>query len=72
MAIRDEKNCLCCGSVKGSGITVLSSFICLDCEQEIVAASAHDSKYGRFMEILKEIWCGLKVEENPEPDDLAK
>ncbi|MDO9534186.1 MAG: sigma factor G inhibitor Gin [Bacillota bacterium] len=72
MAGRDQKNCLCCGSVKGSGITVLSSFICLDCEQEIISASFHDRKYGRFIEILKEIWSGLIIEDIPETDDAAK
>jgi hypothetical protein len=72
LAIRDEKYCLCCGSAKGSGITVLSSFICLDCEQEIVAASSHDSKYGRFIEILKGLWSELKIEDNSEPGDEAK
>jgi hypothetical protein len=68
----DQKNCLCCGSVKDSGITVLSSFICLDCEQEIIGASFHGMKYRHFIDILKEIWSDLLIEEVPETGDAAK
>ena len=72
MAGMDPKNCLCCGSAKDSGITVLASFICLDCEQEIIRASFNDKKYGRFMEILKEIWSEFLTEDISEPVDEAK
>jgi hypothetical protein len=50
------QRCLLCNQQKNAGINILMSFICLDCEREIVATSAFDLQYLVFLEKIKKLW----------------
>jgi hypothetical protein len=52
------KDCLICKSGKDHGIHILGSFICHDCEKEMVRADVKDDCYSVYVERLK----GLEAE----------
>ncbi len=55
----EEKNksaCLVCEQEKCSGIFVLGSFICDECEKKIIETRVHDDEYNGYLHKLKKIW----------------
>ncbi|MBO2945919.1 sigma factor G inhibitor Gin [Paenibacillus sp. F411] len=47
--------CIVCSQIKQEGITIVSQFVCEDCESEIVHTNAEDAKYQYFIHRLKQI-----------------
>ncbi|KKO51569.1 sigma factor G inhibitor Gin [Paenibacillus sp. DMB20] len=56
-----ERVCIVCSQVKKEGITIVSQFVCEDCESEIVHTNAEDAKYRFFIHQLKQIVMPNKV-----------
>ncbi|CAM3674194.1 sigma factor G inhibitor Gin [Marinicrinis lubricantis] len=50
------QHCIICDGDKKEGIHIYTSFICLDCEKEIVGTDVLDLKYPFFIRQLKQIW----------------
>lgn len=50
-----EHECIICNQTKTEGITIVSQFVCEECESEIVHTSAEDAKYHFFIRQLKQI-----------------
>lgn len=48
--------CIICGETGKNGITIISGFICEDCEAEMVRTDVQDEKYPFFIHRLKAIW----------------
>lgn len=57
----NERVCIICSQNKKEGITIVSQFVCEDCESEIVHTNAEDSKYHFFIHQLKQIVVPNKV-----------
>ena len=51
----EDLECTVCNQSKGQGIVVVDSFICADCEYEIVRTDVWDGKYSFFITQLKQI-----------------
>ncbi|WP_106769568.1 sigma factor G inhibitor Gin [Paenibacillus faecalis] len=56
-----EHVCIICSQVKQEGITIISQFVCEECESEIVNTDAEDAKYHFFIHQLKQIIVPNKV-----------
>lgn len=50
-----EQVCIVCNQPKTEGITIVSQFVCEECESEIVHTNADDAKYHFFIRQLKQI-----------------
>ncbi|GIO69535.1 sigma factor G inhibitor Gin [Paenibacillus sp. JTLBN-2024] len=50
-----EHVCIICGQAKEEGITIVSQFICEDCESEMVHTDAGDAKYHFFIHQMRQI-----------------
>ncbi|MRG88151.1 sigma factor G inhibitor Gin [Salinibacillus xinjiangensis] len=50
-----KKVCQVCNQEKAEGITVYTTFICLECEQEMINTEPGDEKYQYFVEKLRVI-----------------
>jgi len=50
--------CIICGQAKKAdeGFFIVSEFICLSCENEIVHTDVKDEKYPFFIHQMKQIW----------------
>ncbi|MGM1050343.1 Inhibitor of sigma-G Gin [Paenibacillus uliginis N3/975] len=57
----NEHVCIICSQNKKEGITIVSQFVCEDCESEIVHTNAEDAKYHFFIHQLKQIVVPNKV-----------
>lgn len=51
-----EQSCIICDQHKMEGIHIYDSFICSECEQEMVVTDVVDLKYSFFIKRLKRIW----------------
>lgn len=47
--------CIVCEKQKEKGIHLYTSFICVDCEKEILATQTFDPKYKFYLEKLKRV-----------------
>ncbi len=54
----EAPKCSFCGSIWGftGGIMVRSSFICIQCEKNIIASDAGSPRYSYYVRGLKKIW----------------
>jgi hypothetical protein len=52
----EPKTCIICGQPKEEGITVVTEFICMSCESEMVRTNAGDEKYPFFVRQLRQLW----------------
>ncbi|GEN34593.1 sigma factor G inhibitor Gin [Aneurinibacillus danicus] len=54
----EPENCSCivCGNKEARGIFIFDSFVCQQCEQEIVATDASEDKYRFFIRQMRRIW----------------
>ncbi len=50
------EKCVICCVPKTQGMKICGSWICLDCEREIVRTDVHDARYAHFVEAMKKIW----------------
>lgn len=48
--------CLICEEEKCSGIFILGSFICDECEKKIIETRGHEDEYCGYLHKLKKIW----------------
>lgn len=48
--------CIVCTKVKSEGMNIWSSFICRDCEQEMVQTEVHEEKYPFFIKQMRKLW----------------
>ncbi|MDQ1910972.1 sigma factor G inhibitor Gin [Paenibacillus sp. GD4] len=48
-------SCIICGHSKENGIMIISTFICEDCETEMVRTDVRDAKYPFFIHQMKQI-----------------
>jgi hypothetical protein len=49
------ETCVICEQLKPKGIHLYTSFICTECERELIHARTSDSRYKFFLEQLKKI-----------------
>ena len=47
------KTCVICNEAKENGIVILDSFICGNCENEIINTSTDDAQYKVYIEKLR-------------------
>ncbi|MDQ0273126.1 sigma factor G inhibitor Gin [Cytobacillus purgationiresistens] len=50
-----EKSCIICEETKTQGIHLYTSFICTDCEKDLIATETNDPKYKYYLNKLKKI-----------------
>ncbi|WP_338779238.1 sigma factor G inhibitor Gin [Metabacillus sp. FJAT-52054] len=53
--ISKEETCIICDTCKPDGIHLYTSFICTDCEREMVSTDAAEPKYDFFVKKLKSV-----------------
>jgi len=47
--------CVICDEHKGRGIHLYTSFLCVDCERDIILTDTNDPKYKYYLKRLKKI-----------------
>ncbi len=50
-----EEKCVICENLKAKGIHLYTSFICADCEHELIQTDTSDPRYKYFLNQLKKI-----------------
>ena len=50
-----EETCVICESLKPRGIHLYTSFICTDCENDLIHTDTNDPRYKYFLKQLKKI-----------------
>ena len=50
-----EETCVICENQKTKGIHLYTSFICADCEHELIQTDTGDPKYKHFLKQLKKV-----------------
>ncbi|WP_251554291.1 sigma factor G inhibitor Gin [Neobacillus muris] len=50
-----EETCVICEIQKPKGIHLYTSFICTDCEKDLIQTNTSDPKYKYFLQKLKKI-----------------
>lgn len=53
--------CIVCTEAKIEGMMIWSSFICRECEEEMVKTEVHEEKYPFFIKQMRKLW---KLKEN--------
>jgi hypothetical protein len=61
MEDKEPNTCIVCGQPKEEGITVVTEFICISCESEMVNTNAEDERYPFFVKQLKQLWVRFHV-----------
>jgi len=56
MEENERKTCIVCGEHKEEGITIVTEFICMSCESEMVRTNTEDEKYPFFVRQLRQLW----------------
>lgn len=56
MENQTEHVCIICGHMKHEGITVVSQFICEDCESEMIHTEAHEARYQFFIHQMRQLY----------------
>ncbi|WP_027415740.1 sigma factor G inhibitor Gin [Aneurinibacillus terranovensis] len=51
-----DEHCIVCGKQGTEGLFIFNSFVCKNCEQEMVATDACDDKYLYFIKQMRQIW----------------
>lgn len=49
------ETCVICENQKSKGIHLYTSFICSDCEHELIQTDTNDPKYKHFLKQLKKV-----------------
>lgn len=50
-----QETCVICENQKQKGIHLYTSFICSDCEEDLIQTETHDPKYKYYLKQLKKI-----------------
>ena len=50
-----HETCVICEDLKPKGIHLYTSFICTDCEKDLIQTETHDPKYKYYLKQLKKI-----------------
>nr|WP_295975407.1 sigma factor G inhibitor Gin [uncultured Bacillus sp.] len=50
-----SETCVICGEKKERGIHLYTSFLCMDCERDIILTETNDPKYKDYLKKLKKI-----------------
>ena len=50
-----KETCVICEEIKGKGIHLYTSFICTDCEKDMIVTDTHDPKYKYYLKKLRKI-----------------
>jgi hypothetical protein len=50
-----SETCVICGEKKGRGIHLYTSFLCVDCERDIILTDTTDPKYKYYLKRLRKI-----------------
>lgn len=50
-----QETCVICEDQKQKGIHLYTSFICTDCEEDLIQTETHDPKYKYYLKQLKKI-----------------
>ncbi|MED3624623.1 sigma factor G inhibitor Gin [Neobacillus thermocopriae] len=50
-----EEICIICENLKPKGIHLYTSFICTDCEHDLIQTDTSDPKYSYFLNKLKKV-----------------
>lgn len=50
-----EEKCVICDDVKSRGIHLYTSFICTDCEHDLIKTETDDPKYKYYLNQLKKV-----------------
>jgi len=50
-----EETCVICGGLKRQGIHLYTSFICTDCERDLIQTDTTDPKYKFYLQKLKKV-----------------
>lgn len=59
--------CMICEQAGREGIHILSQFICLECEREMVMTGVEDDLYDYFVERMRALWRDLTLPEGETP-----
>lgn len=51
----EQLKCMICHVSANQGIKILDSFLCQDCEQEIVKTEVDDSRYTMFVSKMRDL-----------------
>lgn len=54
--VQTETACIVCREENKRGIMIFGKFLCMECEQDIVATDVSDPRYAYYIECMKEIW----------------
>ena len=52
---KHEETCVICEDLKPFGIHLYTSFICTDCEKDLIKTRTNDPKYKYFLKQLKKV-----------------
>ncbi|MBA4537469.1 sigma factor G inhibitor Gin [Bacillus aquiflavi] len=52
---KNEETCIICNQVKTIGIHLYTSFICIECENDLIKTTTSDPKYKYYLNKLKKI-----------------
>ncbi|GIQ67253.1 inhibitor of sigma-G Gin [Xylanibacillus composti] len=55
MESQEQVQCIICSQLKRDGIHICTSFICTDCESELVRTDVLDDKYSFFIKQMRQI-----------------
>ncbi|ULT57106.1 sigma factor G inhibitor Gin [Neobacillus drentensis] len=50
-----EETCVICETLKPKGIHLYTSFICIDCENDLIHTDTNDPRYKYFLKQLRKI-----------------
>jgi hypothetical protein len=50
-----SRKCVICKEYSGNGISILSGFICSECEKTLVNMNINDDRYDSYKDMIKEI-----------------
>jgi len=51
----EKTKCIICHISTDEGITILDSFLCFDCEQEIVRTEVEDTRYMMYVSKMRDL-----------------
>ncbi|RHW31781.1 sigma factor G inhibitor Gin [Neobacillus notoginsengisoli] len=53
--VQHEETCVVCEGLKKRGIHLYTSFICSDCERDMISTETSDPKYTYYLRQLKKV-----------------
>lgn len=53
---QDYRNCIVCDQEEPEGIFIFDSFVCRNCEAEMIKTDTAEDKYMFFIKQMRQIW----------------